>query len=427
MNSEHEIHEPTPHRTTVVQENAPRPMGLPSLSWGAVFAGLFVVLAIGWLLELLGVAIGVSIADVADSITMGGTLAPATSIWLLVCWLVSFFIGALVTARLAGRIDDTSGMLHGLTLWAVATVVTVALTYYGMSVLVNAGTQTLGVAAKGVGTTLSASATGAQNLATGTAQLTESITKRYGDRIQNTLYDRAAELVASSHSNLTEREVREALNDLDERTLRRIATDLTNDDSEGAAELLAETTELSREDSQAIVDSTYEALEERFGNPENDKSLAADLKTGLIENVDAYVASLDARGGPQVSEQNVQRALNRLDAQTAQDIAAHMAQGDFESAKRTLAQKTNLSQAQVDELVDGATEDINQQIAAYQEEFDAAVEATSTYTAQILWVVFAGAATALAAALAGGYLGADSSRRQYPSGNNNSRELITHA
>ena len=176
MNSEHDAIDPVVHPTTsLVRQPAGRSLGMPSLSWGAVIAGLFIVLSVGWLLELLGVAIGISIADVSDSITMGGTLAPAASIWLLVCWLVSFFLGAMVTARLAGRIDDTSGMLHGLTLWAVATVVTVSLTYYGMSVLANTGTQALGVAAKGVGSTLSATATGVESTSSGIASVVQQV------------------------------------------------------------------------------------------------------------------------------------------------------------------------------------------------------------------------------------------------------------
>ncbi len=427
MNSEHEVVDPVSHRSTsVVRQGGVRPLGLPSLSWGAVVAGLFIVLAVGWLLELLGVAIGVSIADASDSINMGGTLAPAASIWLLVCWLVSFFLGALVTARLAGRIDDTSGMLHGLTLWAVATVVSVSLTYYGMSVLVNSGTQAIGVAAKGVGNTLSATATGIENASSGVASVVQQVKEDYGDQIQRQLYDHAAEMAANNVDGLSEKEVRNAVHALDERTMRRIVLDLTNDDSEGAAQLLADNTKLSEADAKSIVDETYKALEEQFGNPDNNKSLAADVKAGLIENVDSYLASLDQPGGVEVREQDVQKALSQLDAEDMQDIGMRLVKGDVDGAKRALVRHTSLETAQVNALVEGASEDINNEIAAYQKELDETVEAASTYTSQVLWVIFAGAAAALAAALGGGYLGADSSRRQYPYVESTSRELTVN-
>ena len=234
-------------------------------------------------------------------------------------------------------------------------------------------------------------------------------------------------MAAANVDGLSEEEVRTAVNELDERTMRRIVLDLTNDDSDGAAQLLADSTKLSEADAKSVVDETYQALEEQFGNPDNNKSLAADVKAGLIENVDSYLASLDQPGGVEVREQDVQKALSQLDAQDMQDIGMRLVKGDVDGAKRALVRHTSLEIAQVNALVDGASEDINNEIAAYQEELDETVEAASTYTAQVLWVIFAGAAAALAAALGGGYLGADSSRRQYPYVESTSRDLSVNS
>jgi DNA-binding transcriptional regulator YdaS (Cro superfamily) len=342
---------------------------------------------------------------------MDGTLTPWASVWILICWLTSFFLGALVAARLAGRIDDTTGMLHGLTVWAVATVVTVVLGYYGMSTVLQTGQNLMSVAAQATGATVSATASGIQSAAQGTATLTQQVVNQYGDRIQSRLYDRAAELAASSSGQVTEQEIRQAVNALDQRTLRRIVIDLSNDDSEGAAELVAENTRLSREDAEAIVDATYRELEQQFGNPNNDESLAEDVKRQLIEDVDAYLVSLDSRGGLNVTEEDIEQALNNLSAEEMQMVGMELISGDVDGAKRAIARSTNLSTAKIDELVDGAYEGIQEEIDAYQQAANETVETASTYASQVLWVIFAGAAAALAAAIGGGYLGAEYSQQ----------------
>jgi hypothetical protein len=38
----------------------------PPISWGAIFAGMVFVLAISWLLYLLGVALGLTVVDPAE-------------------------------------------------------------------------------------------------------------------------------------------------------------------------------------------------------------------------------------------------------------------------------------------------------------------------------------------------------------------------
>lgn len=400
--------------TREVARGGGRPWNLPAISWGAVFAGLFVILSLSWLIQMLGMAIGLTIADATDSITMDGTLTPAVSIWTLICWLVSFFVGALVTARLAGRIDDAAGMLHGFTVWSVATAVMVVLAYWGIGAFVQTGTTLAGQAVQGVGTAATAVASGVGQAASGAATLTEQIATQYGERIQDRLYDRAAEIAASSSEEVTEEEIRAAISDIDARTLRRIVIDLTNDDTEGAAELVAQHTKLSVEDAQSLIDATYQELKEQIGNPDSQQTLAQDVRNRLVANFDSYLAGLDAAGPPNVTEQDIQDALNELDGEAAQKIAMQLMNGDAEGAKRTLARNTSLSSAQITELVEGASEGINEEIAAYQEAIDETLETVSTYTASLFWLIFAGAAAALAAAIGGGYMGADSSRRVYP-------------
>lgn len=381
----------------------------PSISWGAVIAGLFMTLALGWLLQLLGAAIGVSVADWTNSATLGGTLGISVTLWVVISWLFSFFIGSLVTARLAGRIDDVSGMLHGLTLWAVSTVCCVALGYYGVSMIASAGQSLFSGVVGGV----SSVASGASSTASGTASLAETVADEYGDEIQTVVYDRAIEMTAANTEGLTNSELRSAVNSLDQRTMRRLMTDLTNNDSEGAAEIIAEQTQLSQSESRSLVDTAYSAIEEQVGNPDNNQSLTTELKRKLVSGVDSYIAKMDQQGGPDVSQGDIRRALNDMDADAMQSLTFNLIEGDFDGAKHVVTRNTNLTKAEVNELIDGTEATINQQVEEYKSEMNEVLEEASTYASQFLFTLFGSAAAALLVSVGGGYLGADSSRRIY--------------
>src|SRR3569833_809814 len=104
----------TPHKQT-------------KISWGAIIAGLFFVITASWMLYLLGSAIGVSIADASDMEAIGKGFGLGAAIWIVLSGIISFFLGSWVAAWLSGRSDDNDGVLHGLTLWSVATVVMLVL------------------------------------------------------------------------------------------------------------------------------------------------------------------------------------------------------------------------------------------------------------------------------------------------------------
>lgn len=405
--------EAAPPRPPVVVDSVNDP-GLPRISWGAIFAGLVVVLSLGWLLHLLGVAFGVSVADATDSYNMQGGLAVGASLWIVISWLVAFFIGALVTARLAGRIDEFSGMLHGLTLWGVATLATLVLAYMGISALLQTGQQLASTAVSGVSTVAVGTGEALAVVPEGANAAADALTSQWGRNLRDRLADEAARMAASTDRQLTPAELRRAIDNLDQRTVRRLVLDLTNDDTEGAAQLLADSTELSPSDADALIDGAYREMEESFGNPDNNARLSEDLENQLARQVDGYIARLDARGGPDVTEQDVRRAIDNLDNQAVQQLAGRLAVGDARGAKRVLAQNTSLTRAQIDDLYEGAMIGIESEAAEYRQALNESVESVSTYAQEVLWVSFAATAMGLLVSLAGGWLGADSSRRVYP-------------
>jgi hypothetical protein len=140
---------------TAVPEGAPALP--PRISWGAVIAGGVVAVAIGALLNLLGLAVGATTIDPAtpgDS-PSASLLAKAGGLWLLLANLIGLGIGGWVAARLSGTSDDTDGVLHGLSVWAIGFLLSAVLVGNALtgvaSTAVQGATNVVGGAMQGAG------------------------------------------------------------------------------------------------------------------------------------------------------------------------------------------------------------------------------------------------------------------------------------
>lgn len=104
-------------------EAVPAVAGAPALlnrvSWGAIFAGAIIAVALTALLGLLGLGLGLGSFDLGESIS---DVPKATLIWWAATTISATGIGAFVAARLAGIPRGITGAFHGLAVWAVATL-----------------------------------------------------------------------------------------------------------------------------------------------------------------------------------------------------------------------------------------------------------------------------------------------------------------
>jgi hypothetical protein len=115
------------------------------MSWGAIFAGLFVTLAIFATLQLLGAGIGLSSVDLTGRDTSSGkALGIGAAIWWLIAGLISLFIGGWVAGRLSSQPGKLERALHGFTTWAFFYVVMLWLMTTAMSALAGGGLSLLG-------------------------------------------------------------------------------------------------------------------------------------------------------------------------------------------------------------------------------------------------------------------------------------------
>lgn len=93
------------------------------ISWGAIIAGVILVLIIHVTLAVIGIAVGLSTVDPATERDPAAGLATGAMIWWIATALIALFIGGWATARLSPAWTRTNGMLHGLVMWAVVQLI----------------------------------------------------------------------------------------------------------------------------------------------------------------------------------------------------------------------------------------------------------------------------------------------------------------
>ncbi len=112
------------------------PTFMSRISWGAIFAGVFVAIASQLVLTALGAAIGFGTAAVT-SVTALQQVSAGVGIWTAISAIISLFIGGYVASRVANAQLSTTGLWHGLVVWAVAVVFGILLGSLGVTGLLG--------------------------------------------------------------------------------------------------------------------------------------------------------------------------------------------------------------------------------------------------------------------------------------------------
>lgn len=150
-----------PHDTLhdTLRGGAPATAAYNKVSWGAIFAGVAIAIAAQFLLNLLGVGIGAAVLDpatsdnpTASSFSIGG------GIWFVLAGIIAAFLGGYVSSRLSGRPSNSTGGYHGLTTWAVTTLVVLYLLTTSVGALVGGAFSGLASVVGGVGQTAATTA-----------------------------------------------------------------------------------------------------------------------------------------------------------------------------------------------------------------------------------------------------------------------------
>ncbi|WP_339349385.1 hypothetical protein [uncultured Alteromonas sp.] len=374
------------------------------ISWGAIIAGIMLMIALGWLMLLLGSAIGVGIADATDLSAMGNGLGIGSIIWILITTIFSTFAGGVLAAKMAGTADDRIGALHGLTVWSVGTVLIVMLGVSGIGSTMNSIGSALGSANK-ASTTILKSGSGNESM------LPESVKTSIAAVMKRQASQVISETGTGSQSP-NQQEVSSAIESLNAEDTGAITSALISGDTEKARNELTQRTSLSDDEIDSIITGAQEKAESWSNSSESNE--AKNWLGQKMADIESSVSqSVGGMAGSEVSSQEVSQALKDLDSDTLVEAGQYLITGKPEMAKDVLAVNTSLSEQEIEAIVSGAEKEAKQLVSEAKAELNKVSETVGTYTQAVLWTAFIASALGLIAGLIGGHLGAGAVRKVY--------------
>ncbi|MFL5813945.1 MAG: hypothetical protein ACJ763_10245 [Bdellovibrionia bacterium] len=107
------------------------------MNWSTIFTGACLTLGLGIFFLMVGNAIGLSVVNTVRT-DISGALKFFSWIYMAITFIFSYAVGAYFCSRPQVTDSPSSGLVHGLTSWALATVVFVgiaAISSIGMRIL----------------------------------------------------------------------------------------------------------------------------------------------------------------------------------------------------------------------------------------------------------------------------------------------------
>ncbi|MGC1471042.1 MAG: hypothetical protein WA775_00510 [Psychroserpens sp.] len=97
------------------------------ISWGAILAGSITAIVVAFLLNLLGLGIGLTTIDPMTEANAMEGLGTGTIIWWGISNLAALFIGGMVAGRMCGLPANSDGGLHGFLAWSLYLILSIYL------------------------------------------------------------------------------------------------------------------------------------------------------------------------------------------------------------------------------------------------------------------------------------------------------------
>lgn len=320
-----------------------KPAELVRISWGSVFAGAIVGLAILAALTLLGVSIGFGVIDPATDDNPLSGVGIGSAFWAVLIMIASFFIAGFVSARLFGQPETTTAMMHGVTVWSVVTVAIIWL----------AGTAVGGL----IGGTVSTVSSGASAMGSAVNQVVS-----YAERqVSQISFDEALpdQLPPEVQERLEQRGL----------TVENFRSEFRQAISNSA---------LGKENLDQLRENATETVREIAASPTEYKAIIADFTDNLMGSGDEAV----------ISEEEREQVVNRLVQRTG--ITRAEAEGFLDTAS--------------DKMVE-ARENVAQAFETAQEKAVAATETAMNGVTKAAFWSFFGLVLALVAAAGGAAAG----------------------
>lgn len=154
------------------------------ISWGAIIAGVVLAVVIQIALHLLGLSIGANtINPETEAVAVDPSLRNGAVIWVVASTLISLFAGGVAAGYLAGRPENTDGIMHGLIVWAVVTLLTLMLLTSSTMSFVSGVTNALGNVISATAQGVASVAQSADDVAPELSRTVQNIAPELGDAL----------------------------------------------------------------------------------------------------------------------------------------------------------------------------------------------------------------------------------------------------
>ena len=134
-----------------IERNAIVDVMHPTMNWGAIIAGWLVAVGIAFMLYVAGLAMGFSAFDPYDAEATSKGIGMGTCAWLVLTWVVSLLIGGMFASWFDGRDDQTTGAMHGITVWGLSIAASGLLLALGIGGAIGSGANLVSGATGGMG------------------------------------------------------------------------------------------------------------------------------------------------------------------------------------------------------------------------------------------------------------------------------------
>ena len=132
---------------------------LNKVSWGAVFAGVVIALVVQILLTMLGAGIGLATWDPGSADNPdASTFSIVAAIWYMLSGIVAAYAGGFIAGRMSGKTHQSAGAFHGLTTWAVTTLLVLYFLTTTIGAIVGGAFSGIASVVGGVGETVAQTA-----------------------------------------------------------------------------------------------------------------------------------------------------------------------------------------------------------------------------------------------------------------------------
>src|SRR5829696_6802184 len=150
-----------PHMTPATPGEDARTIMLNRISWSAVLAGVVIALVTQLILNMIGLGVGVATIDPgagAAENPSAKSLSIGAGIWFVLSGVIAAFAGGYAAGRLAGKPKESTAGWHGLTAWALTTLLIFYLLTSTVGSLLGGAYNTVTSALGGVSRTVGSTA-----------------------------------------------------------------------------------------------------------------------------------------------------------------------------------------------------------------------------------------------------------------------------